>query len=114
RRPLRAPAAEAAAATLSSPAIAVNDLHAVTALAQVIRQSLADGHRAVTASRTAEADGEIALHLLLILRQQIGDEVEQLGVEGLVFRLRAQISDNLRIGADLRPQLVDEVRVGKE
>src|ERR1051326_9159980 len=98
----------------SSPAVPVDDLDRVPPLQQVVAEALGDGDAAVLAAGAADADREVALHLAAVLRREIGHEVEEAGVEVVVFRLFLEVRDHLGVEAGLRPQLLDEVRVRQE
>src|SRR5687768_1778170 len=91
--------------------IPVNDLNRMALFLEVLTEALGDGDAAMPPARAADSDGQIAFHLLPVLRKQIADELPQAAVELLILRLLPQVADDLRVHPGLRPQLGDEVGV---
>src|SRR5712691_7828630 len=83
--------------THSSPVVTMNNLHIVSLLLQLLAEALGDDHAAVTAAGATDGDRQIALHLFLVLRNEIRHEVAQPRVERFVLRLLAQVFDDLGI-----------------
>src|ERR1051326_4405239 len=100
--------------TASSLEVAVHDLHRVPGIRQILAESLRDGDAAMLAAGAADADREVALHLLLVRRREIRDEIEEAFVEVSVLRLLLEILDDFGIEAGLRTQRFDEVWIRQE
>ena len=79
----------------------MHDLHRVSLRGQIVGEPLPDRHRPMLAARTADADRQVALHLLLVLRHEVADEVVELPVERLVLRLLLEVGERLLIQTEL-------------
>src|SRR6266478_2871965 len=101
-------------ATVFLRAVAVDDFYTVSGLAQVLARVFGDHHAAVPTAGAAEADGQVALPFLYIVRQQIDQEVRDAGDEFLRLGERADEPGDARVAAGQGAELGNEMRVGQE
>src|SRR3954465_5397180 len=94
--------------------IAVGDAYLVSGFLQVLSDVLRDHHRAMLSAGAAEADRQVALPFIHVMRQKIDqqlrdalDELARLG-KGL------HVADNLGMASGERAKFRNEVRIGKE
>src|SRR6266700_330744 len=92
----------------------MDDLDLVSAASQALFHFFADEHRPMLSTRTTKADGQVALPLPHVMREQVdqqsGDAVNKL----LRLRKRADVLGHLRMASGIRTKRGNEMRIGQK
>jgi len=95
-------------------AIAVHDLYLISSFAQTLSDLLRDHDGAMLSTSTAEADGQVALSLVNVVRQQIDQEFGDAADEFLGLRKRADVFGDARVASGEGPKFGNEMGIRQE
>src|SRR5687768_9960985 len=96
------------------PEVAVAHAHSVALARDGLAQRVGHHHRAVAAARAAHGDGEVALALAHVAREDVGEQRVQLAQEGVGVGLAPHVTDHGRVVPGQALQAGHEVGVGEE
>src|SRR5271166_4713768 len=94
--------------------ITVHNLHPVSCFVQAFAHLLGDHHGAVLTACTTEADREVALALMDVVRQQVHQQIRDTPDKFLRLRERPNVFGHARVAAGERSKLRYEVGVRKK
>src|SRR5258707_6515565 len=94
--------------------VAMADADGIPVPGQLLRHRVRDNDRPVAAARAPDPDGEVALPLLDVARDHVGQEVVQLLDEARGVRLALHVADDRRVVAGEGLERGHEVRIGQE